>query len=662
VLLAIGAGFYLHFSRLVPGPLHNLAWFLGNRYLASLHIDAEASQEIKVYRNNKQLGATPYSAKLMSGTYQFELRADGRQDLVTNVMLVSRTRTTVKARLPALPINVVMFSNPIGAEVFRDGKPLGKTPMIHSEKPGPAQYVFRLPGYEETTVVTNVVGPDQLRLEAILRPMVGWLELSSDPPGAEVFRDGKRVATRTPALIQETPGIYHYELIHEGFEPLVIEDGIQEGKTNRRSYVLKKSYKKEATSLLPPPTWPTIRVQSDPPGAEIWRAGERTGKLTPDAFRTSPGMVSYLLKLEGYEELTVSTNALEGQRINLAAQLKPLMGTIVVSSNPIGADIFEGDQFVGKTPSVFTKKPAHVAYTIKLEGYEDQQLAGNIRAREQATLEAALAPILGRLNISSQPPGAEILQDGTPTGKRTPATLEERPRNAAYEFRLDDYDTVITNAIIQARSTRELKVSLVPRFRAITNSIGMELVLVRNFPGSPKTCWVGKSEVSQDQYQRVMKDNPSPIKNASLPVVNISWSKAREFCQQLTEIDRENLRRLGLKNITYELPTESQWEFYVADAKLQDAITSIGRTDLRGGPEPSTGQVRTNRLGIADVIGNVWEFCTTDSAGPVWRGGAFDARLPNVQHYRTIRYCKGEASKFVGFRVIVVSQTEGSAN
>ena len=58
-------------------------------------------------------------------------------------------------------------------------------------------------------------------------------------------------------------------------------------------------------------------------------------------------------------------------------------------------------------------------------------------------------------------------------------------------------DAAAAPRYIEARLTKELKVSLVASFRAMTNSIGMELVLVRNVPGAKKGCWVGKSEVSR---------------------------------------------------------------------------------------------------------------------------------------------------------------------
>lgn len=110
--------------------------------------------------------------------------------------------------------------------------------------------------------------------------------------------------------------------------------------------------------------------------------------------------------------------------------------------------------------------------------------------------------------------------------------------------------------------------------KVISNSIGMQLILIppgEFVMGSPdneeyagdderpqhkvritKPFYLGATEVTQDQYQRVMGDNPSwhygdPLR----PVESVSWHQARRFCQLLSDRDGR----------AYRLPTEAEWEY-----------------------------------------------------------------------------------------------------
>ncbi len=120
--------------------------------------------------------------------------------------------------------------------------------------------------------------------------------------------------------------------------------------------------------------------------------------------------------------------------------------------------------------------------------------------------------------------------------------------------------------------------------------------------------WMGKYEVTQWQWQRLMGNNSSNFKNCGndCPVEEVSWKEAQEFARRLSQ-------RTGY---TFRLPTEAEWEY---------ACRSGGRTEkYAGGDEVNTvawysknsdgrthtvGQKRPNGLGIYDMTGNVSEWC-----------------------------------------------------
>ena len=81
--------------------------------------------------------------------------------------------------------------------------------------------------------------------------------------------------------------------------------------------------------------------------------------------------------------------------------------------------------------------------------------------------------------------------------------------------------------------------------------------------------YIGKYEVTQKEYQEIMGENPSNFSGDNLPVENITWYEAIEYCNKLSE--KEGLKPVYTINGTnvswdkssngYRLPTEAEWEY-----------------------------------------------------------------------------------------------------
>jgi formylglycine-generating enzyme required for sulfatase activity len=189
-----------------------------------------------------------------------------------------------------------------------------------------------------------------------------------------------------------------------------------------------------------------------------------------------------------------------------------------------------------------------------------------------------------------------------------------------------------------------------------------------------KPFYMGVTEVTQAQYERLMGKNPSKFKNPAGPVEQVSWKDAAAFCTALS-------RKTGR---TVQLPTEAQWEYaYRAGTKSRfsfgdadkDLPTGAWYSNTSGGKPHSVGGKKPNAWGLHDMHGNVWEWCadwyadsyanaeTLDPKGPdsgklrIIRGAAF---CDNSYRCRAAARGSHDPSKkwnTIGFRVVILPRS-----
>ena len=189
--------------------------------------------------------------------------------------------------------------------------------------------------------------------------------------------------------------------------------------------------------------------------------------------------------------------------------------------------------------------------------------------------------------------------------------------------------------------------------------------------------WLGRTEVTQAQYEAITGTNPSRFQVAGpdAPVEHVSWLDAMAFCEKLTA--RERAAGRLPEGYRYTLPTEAQWEY----------ACRAGTTDAYAGPIEAmawydensdrtthpVAQLRPNDWGFHDMSGNVLEWCRdwyelysgraeTDPTGPkhghyrIARGGCW---LMAKEVGRSAARAGGSAARVdytLGFRLAMVQE------
>jgi formylglycine-generating enzyme required for sulfatase activity len=187
-----------------------------------------------------------------------------------------------------------------------------------------------------------------------------------------------------------------------------------------------------------------------------------------------------------------------------------------------------------------------------------------------------------------------------------------------------------------------------------------------------KPFYLGRFEVTQEQYQQIMGTNPSAFKGRDLPVEQVSWDDAQEFCKKASEKTGQTVR----------LPSEAEWEHACRAGTRTTYCTGDGEADLdrvawyaknSNSTTHPVGQKAPNAWGVHDMHGNVWEWCAdwygdygaetaTDPQGAaqgqfrVLRGGSwyFVPRICRSASRLDWHY-PGNRSNFIGFRVVVLA-------
>lgn len=566
---------------------------------------------------------------------------------------------------------LVITPDPADALVYLNDEFKGTGEYQVKLKPGSYTYRVEKPLYHTDAGIINISNEKQL-LPIKLRPAYGYIKINSSPEsGAQVFVDGKLLTSTTPLTTERlASGEHTVQVVKDMYQPLARKVSVLDNQTTEFNAILQANF---AELIVKTAEGASIYVNNQPKATTNW-----TSRLGAGVYTVEARLASHLPAKQAIDLFA-------GDKRTIELSPKPIYGSLDVMTSPSGAKISLNGKDYGTTPNTI-KNLLIGDYTVELSkaGHAIVQKQISISENAEALLNETLAN--GReVTINSNPQGADLYVDGSLLGK-TP--YKGNLSFGMHQLKIESAGKIaqqIVN-IIQAGTETNFTLSFGPvNFTGTVKGVNIEMIGVaggtfqmgsndgesREQPIHSVTLSsysIGKYTVTQAQWKAVMGTNPSSFKDCdNCPVENVSWNDIQEFLKKLNQITGKN----------YRLPTEAEWEYAARGGNKSNGYTYSGSNTIdnvawyssnSSNKTHPVGEKQANELGIYDMSGNVFEWCSdwfddyssgsqTNPTGPsfgsdrVVRGGGWvhSATVCRVANRR--KFTPGTRDSIFGFRL-----------